>query len=482
MVPRKRWHVAALGFAVTAGSLLAPGSAGAAASTIGTDGYVHVAPNGTVLGVDPYYPKDGNGGYDVASYDITLGYDPSHNYVAGKAVIKATTTQELSQFNLDLRGMTVSSVRVNGAKANFQRAGEHELVIRPGSTLAKGAEFTVEVSYAGVPSAISTSRGPVGWQRSRQGGAFAAGAPHAARTWYPVNDTSVDKATFKVTVTAPQGYTVVSNGKRTGQSTQYGYSTTTWTEDKLVSPSSTMIGIGRFDVTEAELPGGVKAVHAVQGNSPNGEDLAAALPEAVRFLTEKLGDYPQGTAGGMYLADGLRFTYPAQGRPVYGACATTADVVYATAAQWWTNKLGVKMWKDAPLVESFARYSVWLYEAEREGVDINARYEAALKAAGNGSAFWGRKLSDPGRGNEFSVSDKGVLMVHALRRHLGDGAFFTMFRGFPEINDNWPQGWYDWRLFTEAVADRDLHDFYSAWVDGTTVPPDSLLRPTPPAS
>ncbi|GLZ36936.1 M1 family metallopeptidase [Actinokineospora sp. NBRC 105648] len=465
-LPRKRWRAAAaLGLAVTAGSSLAVGAAEGQPSTVGTDGYVHVAPNGVVLGVDPYYPEDGNGGYDVGDYNVALDYDPRREVIAAKATIRATTTQQLSRFNLDLRGLTVRSVTVDGAPARFTRAKEHELVITPAAVLAEGAAFTVVVDYFGSPTPIRTESGVTGWRRSHFGGVFAVGAPHSALTWLPLNDTSVDRATFRVSVTAPAGYTVVSNGVRSSQTA----ATTTWTEDRPISPNALMLAVGPYRLTETALPGGVRATHATSVYSPNGSALAAALPKAVEFLTSKLGDYPQGTAGGVYVADYLPDTFPAQGRPVLGPTACADDVMYATAAQWWGNRVGIKMWKDLPLVESFARYTVWMWDAERAGVDIEDRYQRAFRSAS--PAFWNRKLSDPGRGRELSVSDKGVLMVHALRKQIGEDAFLAVLRGFPEINDNWPQGWHDWELYTEAVADQDLHDFFAAWVDGTTVPP-----------
>ena len=64
---------------------------------------------------DPFFPQAGNGGYDVRHYSLTIDYDQPANILSGRAVIRATATQNLRSFNLDLRDLyTVSSVRVNG--------------------------------------------------------------------------------------------------------------------------------------------------------------------------------------------------------------------------------------------------------------------------------------------------------------------------------------------------------------------------------
>ena len=66
---------------------------------------------------DPYYPLDGNGGYDVQHYALKLNYDPATGVLGGTAWIYARATQDLSAFNLDLVGMEVEAIRVNGRRA-----------------------------------------------------------------------------------------------------------------------------------------------------------------------------------------------------------------------------------------------------------------------------------------------------------------------------------------------------------------------------
>ena len=91
---------------------------------------------------DPYYPSDGNGGYDVSHYDLALTYDPATDELAGVATIQARATQNLSAFNLDFVGLRLRSVTVNGASANVQRKGQ-ELTVKPRIGLTRGSTFTV---------------------------------------------------------------------------------------------------------------------------------------------------------------------------------------------------------------------------------------------------------------------------------------------------------------------------------------------------
>src|SRR5690606_2511639 len=90
----------------------------------------------------------------VAHYDLRLDYNPTTRRLNGTARIRARAVHRLSRFNLDLHGLTVSEVKVNGAAAGMERSGD-ELTVIPAAPLDRGADFTVEVRYGGVPRPIT---------------------------------------------------------------------------------------------------------------------------------------------------------------------------------------------------------------------------------------------------------------------------------------------------------------------------------------
>jgi hypothetical protein len=170
------------GVALTAAVLMLPGSAWASGSfTAGSPG----------LG-DPFFPLAGNGGYDVSHYSLRLDYDVATRRLVGSAVISATATQNLSRFDLDLRGFDVSRVTVDGRAASFRRDGQ-ELVITLRTGLRDRRGFTVAVDYAGVPDVITDPDGSIegwvptatarSWWGSRRGprGGIRSTTTHATR-------------------------------------------------------------------------------------------------------------------------------------------------------------------------------------------------------------------------------------------------------------------------------------------------------------
>src|SRR5512132_1263100 len=198
-------------------------------ATVAPAAAVNFVPGSAGLG-DPFFPNAGNGGYDVTHYALTLSYEPSTNQLAGTAVITATATQDLSSFDLDLRGFSISRLLVSGQDAAFARSGEHELVITPPAGLTAGTVFTVVIDYAGTPAVVTDPDQSIeGWVPTDDG-AFVVGEPQGSPAWYPVNDNPRDKAAYDFSVSVPDGLTVMANGVLVSRTSTGGRTTFVWSE------------------------------------------------------------------------------------------------------------------------------------------------------------------------------------------------------------------------------------------------------------
>jgi aminopeptidase N len=186
-------------------------AAGATPAIAQTAGFSPGAPG---IG-DPYFPLEGNGGYDVQHYDLRFSYDPATDRLDALNKITATATQNLSRFDLDFQQLTVKGVDVNDRAASFTRDGQ-ELVITPSTGIADGSTFSVNVRYSGVPQTIVGSPivfgSPYGFIHTDDG-AFMGDEPNATSTWIPLNDHPSDKATWTFRVTVPAGLEVIGNGR-----------------------------------------------------------------------------------------------------------------------------------------------------------------------------------------------------------------------------------------------------------------------------
>jgi len=273
---------------------------------------------------DPYYPKDGNGGYDVTGYHVSISYDPASRNLTGDTSINAKATGRLQRFNLDLQGMEVSAVQVDGKAARFERAGEHELVISPAAAVEEGAAFVTRVRYSGVPAKTEEGNlGDNGWQIATSGGAFAAGEPHSATSWYPANDTPRDKATFKLDARVPDEWSVISNGvEKPATRGSDGWTTYHWEEPTRITTYLTTIGIDKWTFERSKLADGTPLVSAYAPGVEDKQQIESRLPEVLDFLASKFGPYPQSAAGGIYINEDIGFSLETQGRPIYALWCT----------------------------------------------------------------------------------------------------------------------------------------------------------------
>jgi hypothetical protein len=239
-----RWlrGVGALGLTVLVCMTVAAVAAG------GTD----FRPGAQGLG-DPYFPLDGNGGYDVKHYFLDLEYAPRTDVLRGQATIRAQAKQNLSRFNLDFDGLTVDGIKVNGCSASWTRNGG-ELVVTPCHGLPAGNRFIVVVRYHGVPHPIADELGISGFIATNDG-AVIAGEPHVAATWFPVNDHPLDKAAYTFRVKVPAGLEVVANGGLRNKWTANGWTTWRWDAGKPMASYLATATMGQFRLKSYERGG-----------------------------------------------------------------------------------------------------------------------------------------------------------------------------------------------------------------------------------
>ena len=194
---------------------------------------------------DPYYPKMGNTGYDVQSYDVDLKYGRSGKVTTTTVIEAVADTDEgapasgpkMAAFNLDFRGPRITGLEVEGEPALYDRAGQ-ELKIEAPEPIADKRSFEVAVTYKGRPEQVDNPDGSKdGWTYTEDG-AVGLGEPQQTPSWIPVNDHPTDKATWHFVFRTPRGVMGISNGtldSRTGRSARQSPSGPSLTRCRAIS-------------------------------------------------------------------------------------------------------------------------------------------------------------------------------------------------------------------------------------------------------
>jgi aminopeptidase N len=429
---------------------------------------------------DPFFPRQGNGGYRVEHYNLAIDYHPATHHLAGRARIVAHATKLLTRFDLDLRRfMHVQSVQVNGAPATFAqpRAEVQELVISPAAPVAQGQPLVVTVLYAGTAHDIFDPDGsPDGFIVTRDG-AMVANEPQGAPTWFPVNDTPRDKATYRVQVTVPRGLVAVSNGAFRGRTTSNGRTTWHWRMGTPISSYLVTATIGKFTVRQGTTTTGIPYFTAYDP-----AEQAAAMPvvhrlgAVLKFFSRKYGKYPYGWAGAIVEhARFVGYALETATRPLFDRAPDALTFAHELAHQWFGDDVTLRHWRDIWLNEGFAEFSDWLWDEHRGGLTAHQHLRRLLSHPPSAKYEWlPAPAAPPDSVHIFanSVYERGAGALQALRQKLGSPMFFRILRGWLRAhrysNASVPQ----FTAYAQQVSGRNLHHFFYEW----------LYRPAKPFS
>jgi aminopeptidase N len=382
---------------------------------------------------DPYTPEVGTDAYRVERYDIDLDYRVARNRLRGAATITAVARERLRRFTLDLAGLRVSGVRVDGRKDTRYAHQGVTLTVTPPEPIPAGTRFTVAVDYAGQPSPRRTLWGDVGWEELSDG-VLVASQPSGSSTWFPCNDRPDDRASYRIRVATEAPYTVVCSGTLLSCVEQSGRRIWVYEQEAPTPPYLATVQIGRYrsqalesEVTAATLAFPVSIEGRVRHDF-------AVLPEMLRYFQSAFGPYPFDSYRVVVTEDELEIPLEAQAMAIFGANhadgAGSAErlIAHELAHQWFGNSVGVSEWQHIWLNEGLACYAEWLWSEHRGGPSADAvarSYRDGLSRLAQDIA-----IGNPGAASMFDdrVYKRGALTVHAVRLALGDADFFPMLQ------------------------------------------------------
>lgn len=429
---------------------------------------------------DSYTGVDYNLGFSIEHYDLELVYRVEPNLLSGVAKLHISVEEDLDKLTLDLGGaMATRRLSANeGIKITRFRQSGGKVRITFDEIVEAGTEFVLTVRYGGNPRPIRTAWGEIGWEET-ESGALVASQPNGAPSWFPCDDTPSEKATYDIRVTADNPFTVISNGTLVSKKAQN--STTTW-HYKVDSPMATYLAtiqVGEYAKfklgrnTTAWAPAHLRARVLEEFKQQQ---------EMVDFYESAFGEYPFPDYQVVITDDELEIPLEAQGLSIFGSNHIAGDhrferlIAHELAHQWFGNAVGISEWKDIWLNEGFACYCEWLW-VEHLGTsnahEVARSHYLVLSRKGQDLT-----LADPGSRDMFDdrVYKRGAITIHALRRLLGDEAFFAAVRNYLQAARHSTVVPDDFIGHIEAAANRagvaqeEVAELLDAWLNQKPLP------------
>ncbi len=429
-------------------------------------GSLFVAGPATAGAAEPFFPHAGSRAYDVKSYELGLRYSHSGR-IRARALITIVPRRRLQEISLDFRGPRVKKGYVDAPAKVRRRHGK--LILVPARPLPKGERTTLEVRYAGVPPKIVDPDGTTeGWVRTDDG-ALAVGEPQGTAAWIPCNNIPADKATFRISVTVPEGLKAIANGRlvEVGRGNP-GETSYTWLERSPMSPYLAVLDIGRGKLWRQTFHGRPYWTLIDPRLAADSRLVVESLPEVIRFEGRLFGGYPFEAAGSIVDdAPQLGYALETQSRPIYPYVPDLTTLVHETAHQWFGDSVGLRRWPNIWLNEGFATWTEWYY-AERHGRrSAQAIFRRLYRVPASNKEFWNPPSAHPGNPVHMfgpSVYIRGAMALQALRMKIGTNAFLRILNAWTTGHRHGSADIGEFIDLAEEISGRGLDKFFRRWV------------------
>ena len=427
---------------------------------------------------DPVYPQYGSPDVDVLHYALDLAWDPAARLLSGVATLTVRAVTDLTAVALDLSpAYAVDTATVDGAAVTATHRGE-DLVVPLPRPLARDATARVAVSYRGSPAPVPFpgTRQDVtalGLRPMPDGALWTMQEPYGAFTWYPCSDQPSDEARYDISVTVPEGWTGVANGRLAGESDQGDRRTFRWQAAEAMPTYLVTMAVDRFERHAATGPGGLPVTYWVRP-----QDAARMLPtlsqspRLLSWLEQRLGRYPFASAGVVVVqgTSGMETQTMVTLGPLTGPQAEPV-LLHEYAHHWFGDSVTPRTWQDLWLNEGFATYLQGLYAVERREVSLAGlvaqwrRVDAEQRAAAGPPGRY-----RPDRFGARNVYVGPALMLHELRRRLGDPVFFALLHDWAQHHRHTQQDRASFTAWLRAYTGQDLAPVVDRWLDSSTTP------------
>ncbi len=460
-----------------------------------------------------FYTEDARLEYDVLAYDLDVEFNPDRIWIDGNARLKVRIRSEGSS-SLTLKLADTVTVRGVyspdfGRLLHLRVIGQHSVIVNLPATLARDTEIWLNVVYSGpvAPQAFDREAIQIGQPPDQEPTQIPLQPVYLYSNrsyWYP-QSTVTDYATASIRVTVPYDFDAVASGEPAGPSSPVAGDTgqrrrKTFVFEAVRPARYLAVVVSRFnrlDTARISAGGSDVSLH-LQGTpraSVRVREMSERAAAVFSFYASLLGDapYPSFT---LAIAENVR---PGGHSPPYFAVLNqvvagsgfvwrndpvsfenypTFFLAHEVAHQWWGHAIGWKNYHEQWISEGFAQYFAALY-AENERASsvlpglLRQMRHTAIASSAQGPIYLGYRLGHiQGDDRIFRavVYNKAAMVLHMLRRLVGDEAFFGGVRAFYREWKFKKAGTDDFRRAMEQASGRDLERFFDTWIFGVDIP------------
>lgn len=407
---------------------------------------------------------------DISSYDINIEIFPDEQKIYSDIIISGLLlADESKQIELDFYdNFQIHLLELNGNKTEY-RFEKQKLIIESEKNISDS--FEVRVIYEGMPKNLGFGSFTFGIEGDNHV-IYTLNEPVFASTWFPCNDTPMDKAMMNISIMNDSGMVSVSNGKlisieNKDEKVIYNWATfypistyliaiysapyQSFSQKYISSLKDTM------DINYYVLPEKYEDAQRAFSDHPNYISVFSKLFGEYPFIKEKYGVaqilWSRGAMESQTITGiGTNF--------ISGAKFFSDILIHEVAHHWWGNSVTPKSWKDIWLNEGFATYSEALYWEATKGHDALISTMASHKVNDESETLYNPQSEIFTR----LVYNKGAWVLHMLRKEISDPLFFSCLKNYYQKYKYSNANTYDFKKICEETSQRNLDKFFDQWL------------------
>ncbi|XOD69202.1 MAG: M1 family aminopeptidase [Flavobacteriales bacterium AspAUS03] len=402
---------------------------------------------------------------------------------------------------LDAKAMLIHQVKLVRGQSQSPLKHNYDgrwLKIRLDRKYSKDEKYTLYISYTARPEkvtqqgsrTIKKAKGlyfvnPTGEDPQKPTQVWTQGETESNSVWFPTIDRPNQKTTQEIYITVPDRFVTLSNGLLIEQKKNIdGSRTDYWKMDLLHAPYLFFIGVGEYAVVKDQWEDVPLHYYVEKKYEPYAKDLFGSTPEMMGFFSKITGvRYPWCKYDQIVVRDFVsgameNTTAVVYDENIYQTIGQLADgngweevIAHELFHHWFGNLVTTESWSNLTLNESFASYAPYLWNEYKYGKDHTEFY----RFSNSMKYFWSNtydkdlvRFCYKSREDLFDdVSySKGALILHMLRKYLGDEAFFTGMKKYLTDHRFGTAEVHQWRMALEAISGKDLNWFFNQWYFG----------------
>jgi hypothetical protein len=376
---------------------------------------------------------------------------------------------------LELHAYELTSVTTEGGVNLPFVHHRHQLIVELPQVVQRGDRFTLKFSIAGDvlfrPEQMSY------WELDTGG------------AWLPVPGWEAQAMTYHAVIKVKKPFTAFSNGRTVRRWQEGDLECAEFREDKPIQVP--VILAGKY-TTYSEERGGttVRVSTYVSSDEKAKRKLTNLVFTFLEFYKPLLGEYPFGELNLIEINDygfgqapaGIIFITKEAFQPLQDELArlvsegVNARVAHEVAHAWWGHvaKLSYQdQWLSESVAEYYSAYAVGQLRKDEKlstatgewrGKSNFVKDKATVYMA---NALSGDKAGDDRYGLLYG---KGPLVLHALRKEVGDNMFFTILKSYLKSFYFKPASTKNFIELTNFATKKDYTDFFNRYLLGTEWP------------